>query len=183
MKCAWIIPFLFVQKYFLSCSFPVNSNKSVLLLCTFQRCSHLCCTSPNHFLLLDAPSSDSIRRTLHNLHSCTYPLQLLSSVRYGSALCPVTMDRPYTTLLIQFVLLFVAAMSQMNDNNPLDLIVITPNSSQTSGATQPDTYDEVFEPELLPAGGGPNCQCVEYYLCNPDSTINTNGEGGLIDPR
>jgi hypothetical protein len=93
------------------------------------------------------------------------------------------MDRPYTTLLIQCVFLFVAAMSQMNDNVPLDLIVITPNSSQVSGASQPDLDDEFLEPQLLPADGGPNCQCVEYYLCNPDSTINTNGEGGLIDPR
>ena len=105
------------------------------------------------------------------------------SVRYSSAVCPVTMDLPNTTSLIQFLLLFVAAVSQMNDNVPLDLIMITPNSSQTWGASQPDTDEEMLEPQLLPADGGPNCQCVEYYLCNPDSTINTNGEGGIIDPR
>jgi hypothetical protein len=89
------------------------------------------------------------------------------------------MDLP----LLQFVFLFVAAMSQTNDNDPLDLIAILPNSSQTSGALQPDTDEELLKPQLIPADGGPNCQCVEYYLCNPDSTINTNGEGGLIDPR
>jgi hypothetical protein len=93
------------------------------------------------------------------------------------------MDLPNTTPLLQFVLLFVGAVSQQNDNDPLDLIVITPNSSQASGASQPNTDDEVLEPQLLPADGGPFCQCVEYYLCNPDSTINSNGEGGLIDPR
>jgi hypothetical protein len=71
----------------------------------------------------------------------------------------------------------------MNDDDPLDLIVITPNSSQTSGASQPDMNIALLEPQFLPPDGGPNCQCVEYYLCNPDSTINTNGEGGLIDPR
>lgn len=94
----------------------------------------------------------------------------------------VTMDLPNTTPLI-FVFLFVTVMSQINDNDPLGLIVITPNSSQTSGASLRDTDDELLKPQLLPADGGPNCQCVEYYLCNPDSTINTNGEGGLIDPR
>jgi hypothetical protein len=43
--------------------------------------------------------------------------------------------------------------------------------------------DEIFEPQPLPPDGGPDCQCVEYYLCNADSSVITNGEGGLIEPR
>ena len=93
------------------------------------------------------------------------------------------MGLPNTTPLIHFAFLFAAGMSQLKDNDPRDLISITPNTSQTWSASQPATADELVESELLPAEGGPNCQCVEYYLCKPDSTIITNGEGGLFDPR
>jgi len=93
------------------------------------------------------------------------------------------MNLPNTTPLILFVFLFAAVVSQMNNNEPFDLLVNTQNSSQSSGALVPLIDEEVFAEEPLPKGGGPNCQCVEYYLCNPDSKIITNGEGGLIDPR
>lgn len=93
------------------------------------------------------------------------------------------MDLPNMTPLILFVFLFAAAVSQTNNNDPFDLLVNTQNSSQTSGALVPLMDEEVFAEVPLPKGGGPNCQCVEYYLCNPDGQISTNGEGGLIDPR
>jgi len=93
------------------------------------------------------------------------------------------MDLPNTTPLILFVFLFVAAKSQTSIDDLFDLLVNTQNSSQTSGDVLPVTDEEVIEEEPLPADGGPNCQCVEYYLCKPDSTVNNNGEGGLFDPR
>jgi hypothetical protein len=93
------------------------------------------------------------------------------------------MDLPNTTSLILFVFLFVAAMSQTNVDELFDLLVNKQNSSQTSGVLLPATDEEMFREQLLPKDGGPNCQCVEYYLCNPDSKIIINGEGGLIDPR
>jgi hypothetical protein len=75
------------------------------------------------------------------------------------------MDLPNTTPLIQFVILFTAAMCQINDNDSGGLIVITPNSSETWSASQPDTDQN------LPSDGGPNCKCVEYYLCSPENTV------------
>jgi hypothetical protein len=87
-------------------------------------------------------------------------------------------------LIITFVVFLAGpALSQMNGSDPYDLTIITPNASQTSGASQPATDDELFAPQPLPSDGGPNCQCVEYYLCNANGTIITNGEGGLFDVR
>jgi hypothetical protein len=74
-------------------------------------------------------------------------------------------------------------MSQNIDNDPGDLIVITPKSSPSSSALQPDTDDELFEPQPIPADGGPNYKCIDYHLHNPDITVNTNGEGGLLQLR
>ena len=140
-------------------------------------------TSPYHFLLLDTSNSDSIHRTLHNPDFFTHFCFCLQSATASSAVCPVAMDLPNTTSLILFVFLFVAAMSQTNVDELFDLLVNKQNSSQTSGVLLPATDEEMFREQLLPKDGGPNCQCVEYYLCNPDSKIIINGEGGLIDPR
>jgi hypothetical protein len=92
------------------------------------------------------------------------------------------MDLPNTTPLIKLLFLLAGAMSQNIDNDPGDLIVDTPNSSPTSRALQPDTDDELFEPQPRLADGGPNCKCIDYHLRNPDSTIITNGEGVLLPP-
>ncbi|PSN50700.1 hypothetical protein C0J52_01198 [Blattella germanica] len=57
-----------------------------------------------------------------------------------------------------------------------------PNSnSDTEKRTQ--LLPTTLEPRLTTTQDGPNCVCVEYYLCDSNNTIITNGEGGLFDVR
>jgi hypothetical protein len=61
------------------------------------------------------------------------------------------------------------------------------NSPRVRDAPQPTTESppegELLQPSNPGLDGSTDCICVDYYLCDANNTIITNGEGGLINVR